>query len=69
MGGKRRRRNSVGTVSSVSDSFKSVTPLNSDAEDEGGSVNESFDWENLSPAIKTSTPRKGIEQRIKGKVL
>lgn len=60
MGGS-RCRNLVGIVSSVFDSFKLVIFLNSDVEDEGGLVNEFFDWENLLLVIKILILRKGIE--------
>ena len=67
LGKTRRRRNSVGTMSSVSDSFRTVTPLNSDEEDAAGFADESFDGGSLSSSIKTSTPKKGNILMKKGK--
>lgn len=68
LGKTRRRRNSVGTTSSASDSFRTVTPLNSDVEDEAGLADESFDSRGFPPSINTSTPKKGSRQMNKGKV-
>ena len=67
LGKTRRRRNSVGTMSSVSDSFRTVTPLNSDEEGAAGFADESFDGGSLPSSIKTSTPKKGNILMKKGK--
>jgi len=67
LGKTRRRRNSVGTMSSVSDSFRTVTPLNSDEEGAAGFADESFDEGSLPSSIKTSTPKKGNKLMNKGK--
>ena len=54
---RRKRRNSIGTVSSASDSFRTVTPLNSDEERMADVENESFDGGRcLSAMTETSTP-------------
>ena len=68
LGKTRRRRNSVGTISSVSDSFRTVTPLNSDEEDAAGFADESFDGGSLPSTINTSTPKKGNRLMNKGKI-
>ena len=68
LGKPRRRRNSVGTTSSVSDSFRTVTPLNSDEEAAAGFADESFDGGSLPSSIKTSTPKKGNSLMNKGKI-
>ena len=68
LGKTRRRRNSVGTTSSVSDSFRTVTPLSSDEEDAAGFADESFDGGSLTSSIKTSTPKKGNKLMNKGKI-
>ena len=54
---RKKRRNSIGTMSSASDSFRTVTPLNSDVEDMDGARYESFDGGMGPLSIKTSTPR------------
>lgn len=69
LGKTRRRRNSIGTVSSVSDSFRTVTPLNSDEESAAGFADESFDGGSLpASSIATSTPKKGNVLTRKGKI-
>lgn len=54
---RKKRRNSIGTVSSASDSFRTVTPLNSDVEDMDGVRHESFDGGMGPLSMKTSTSR------------
>ena len=68
LGKTRRRRNSIGTTSSVSDSFRTVTPLNSDEEDAARFADESVDGGSLPSTIKTSTPKKGNRLMNKGKI-
>lgn len=68
LGKTMRRRNSVGTLSSVSDSFRTVTPLNSDEEDAAGFADGSFDCGSLSSSKKTSTPKKESLLKNKGKI-
>lgn len=54
---RRKRRNSIGTVSSASDSFRTVTPLDSDVDDLDGVRDESFEGGMGPLSMKTSTPR------------
>jgi len=68
LGKAMRRRNSVGSLSSVTDSFRTVTPLNSDEEDAAGFADESFDGGSLSSSKKTSTPKKENLLINKGKI-
>ena len=68
LGKTRKRRNSVGTMSSVSDSFRTVTPLNSDEDGAAGFADESFDGGSLPSSIRTSTPKKGNIVTKKGKI-
>ena len=68
LGKTKRRKNSVGTMSSVSDSFRTVTPLNSDEDGAAGFADESFDGGSLPSSIKASTPKKGNVLTKKGKI-
>lgn len=68
LGKAMRRRNSVGSLSSVTDSFRTVTPLNSNEEDAAGFADESFDRGSLSSSKKTSTPKKENLLMNKGKI-
>ena len=56
---RRNRKNSIDTVTSVSDSFRTVTPLNSDHDEAGGIRNVSFGSIEMMPSspIRTSTPK------------
>ncbi|XP_068745491.1 uncharacterized protein [Montipora capricornis] len=56
---RRNRKNSIDTVTSVSDSFRTVTPLNSDHDEVGGIRNVSFGSIEMMPSspIRTSTPK------------
>ena len=57
---RKRRRNSIGSVSSASESFRTITPLNSDKEDVADIGKEPFDWgRSQSPTTTSTSYKKG----------
>ena len=61
----RKRRSSIGTMSSKSDSFRTVTPLSSER---GEASDEGSEGKRRHSAVKTSTPKDANRKASRGTV-